>query len=55
MWRVPNTRIEFLEPWGEFVPGQGEAFLQELKRELSPGHPLEGMALVPLEGVLKTV
>jgi hypothetical protein len=48
MFGVANTMIEFLAPWYEFAPGHGETFLQELKRELSPGHQLEGLALVPL-------
>lgn len=34
-------------PW-EVTPGQGEAFLGELTRELSPGHALYGRELVPL-------
>jgi hypothetical protein len=38
------SKIEFLEPWCEFIPGQGDAFLQELKRELAPGHLLEGLS-----------
>lgn len=42
------SKIEFLEPWCEFIPGQGDAFLQELKRELAPGHLLEGLELSPL-------
>jgi hypothetical protein len=45
---VARSKIEFLAPWSEFVPGQGDAFLHELKRELSPGHPLEELELVPL-------
>jgi hypothetical protein len=48
MWRVANTKIDFLDPWCQFRPGQGEIFLQEMARELSPGHLLEGLALVPL-------
>lgn len=48
MCRVADSRIEFLEPWYDFLPGQGDAFLQELKREVSPGHPLDGLRLVPL-------
>ena len=46
--RVARSQIQFLEPWYEFLPGQGEAFLEELKRELSPGHLLENLELVPL-------
>ena len=45
---MAQSRIDFLEPWYEFVPGQGDIFLAELKRELCPGHPLEGLELVPL-------
>lgn len=45
---VRGRPIEFLKPWCDFRPGQGDAFLQELKREISPGHPLDGLALVPL-------
>ena len=46
--RVARSQIQFLEPWYDFLPGQGEAFLEELKRELSPGHLLESRELVPL-------
>jgi hypothetical protein len=45
---VARSRIEFLAPWYDFIPGQGDTFLQELKRELSPGHKLEGLDLVAL-------
>jgi len=48
MCDVAPSKIEFLEPWCDFVPGQGDSFLCELRRELSPGHPLEGLELVPL-------
>jgi hypothetical protein len=46
--RVARSQIQFLEPWYEFLPGQGEAFLEELKGELSPGHLLESLEVVPL-------
>ena len=46
--RVARSQIQFLKPWYEFLPGQGEAFLEELKHELSPGHLLESLELVPL-------
>ena len=46
--RVAGSQIQFLEPWYEFLPGQGDVFLEELKRELSPGHLLENLELVPL-------
>jgi hypothetical protein len=42
---VANTGIDFLEPWCEFVPGQADAFLRELKGELAPDHPLYTMQL----------
>jgi hypothetical protein len=45
---VVRSPIQFLEPWYEFLPGQGEAFREELKRELSAGHLLEGLELFPL-------
>ena len=48
MWRVTHPRIEFLEPWCDFVPGQADAFLRELLSELSVGHPLNGLQLSPL-------
>jgi len=32
----------------QFYSGQGDAFLSELRRELSPGHSLEGLELFPL-------
>jgi len=45
---VASSKIEFLEPWYEFIPGQADVFLTELRRELSLGHPLEGLELAPL-------
>jgi hypothetical protein len=45
---VARSQINLLEPWSGFLPGQGEAFLEELYRELSSGHLLEGRQLVPL-------
>ena len=45
---MAQGNIQFLDPWCEFIPGQGDAFLQELKSELSPGHLLYGLKLVPL-------
>jgi len=45
---VASSKINFLEPWHEFVPGQGEAFLTELRRELPLGHPLADLELLPL-------
>jgi hypothetical protein len=45
---VAGSRIEFLKPWYDFVLGQGEVFLDELRRELSPGHALEKLNLIPL-------
>ena len=45
---MAQGNIQFLDPWCEFIPGQGDAFLQELKRELSPGHLLYGLKLYPL-------
>lgn len=47
-YNVCVSKIQFLDPWCEFIPGQGEVFLEELKRELSPGHPLYGTELLPL-------
>ena len=47
-YNVRVSKIQFLEPWYDFVPGQGEAFLKELKRELPVGHLLEGVDLIPL-------
>ena len=46
--RVARSQIQFLEPWYQFLPGQGEAFLEEPKCELSPRHLLEGLELVQL-------
>lgn len=43
-----RSRIEFLEPWCAFVPGQGDAFLDELRLEVSTDHPLSGLNLLPL-------
>ena len=48
MFSVASSRIDLLEPWEEFGPGQADAFLLELSRELSPGHPLHGVQLDPI-------
>ncbi|HVW10006.1 MAG TPA: hypothetical protein VHC90_15560 [Bryobacteraceae bacterium] len=48
MFLVAKTGIDFLEPWCEFVPGQADAFLRELKCELAPDHPLYSVQLHPL-------
>ena len=50
VYNVPMAQgnIQFPEPWCEFVSGQGEAFLQELKRELSAGHTLYELKLFAL-------
>lgn len=45
---VAETGIDFLEPWCDFVPGQADAFLRELKNELAPDHPLFSVELHPL-------
>ena len=39
MFLVAKTSIDFLQPWCGFAPGQGEAFLRELKNELARDHP----------------
>ena len=48
MFLVAKTGIDFLEPRCEFVPGQADAFLRELKCELAPDHPLYSVRLHPL-------
>jgi hypothetical protein len=48
MCRVAHPRIEFLKPWCDFVPGQADAFVTELRCELSSGHPLKDLPLIPL-------
>ena len=40
-----QTQFSYLEPWKEPSAGQAEAFLRELRIELSPGHPLDGANL----------
>lgn len=45
---MAKTGIDFLEPWCQFVPGQADAFLRELKNELAPDHPLHRVQLHPL-------
>jgi hypothetical protein len=37
--------FSFPEPWRELISSQGEAFLREIRTELSPGHPLHGVNL----------
>jgi hypothetical protein len=37
--------FSFSEPWRELMSGQAEAFLREIRTELSPGHPLHGVNL----------
>lgn len=38
-------KIDFLQPWESVGPDQADAFLSELSRELSPGHPLHDFEL----------
>jgi hypothetical protein len=45
---MENPPLSLLEPWCEFVPGQADAFLRELRIELSPSHPLHGLNLAPV-------
>lgn len=45
---VATPRIELLEPWEEVHLGQADAFLLELAREISRGHPLSDVPLDPL-------
>jgi len=47
MWHVAQSGIEFLEPWCDFLPGQADAFLLELKSKLARGHRLYGLQLLP--------
>ena len=42
------SRINFLKPWEAFGLGQADSFLLELSREVSPGHPLHNLPLLPL-------
>jgi hypothetical protein len=44
---MENPPLSLLEPWCEFVPGQADAFLREIQVELSPGHPLYGVNVIP--------
>jgi hypothetical protein len=43
---VTKSRVEFIEPWCDFVPGQSSFFVDEHKRELCPdprsARPLPG-------------
>jgi hypothetical protein len=48
MFLVAESIIYFQEPWCDFVPGQADAFLRELKNELAPDHPLYSVELHPL-------
>jgi len=45
---VAETSLDFLEPMCDFVPGQADVFLRELKSELAPDHPLYSVKLHPL-------
>jgi len=36
MFLVAKASIEFQEPWCEFVPGQADVFLRELKSQAHP-------------------
>jgi hypothetical protein len=37
--------ITLLQPWGELTSSQAEAFLREIRTELSTGHSLHGVNL----------
>jgi hypothetical protein len=45
---VGPPRIDFLQPWENSGPGQANACLSELTRELSLGHPLYAVELKAL-------
>jgi hypothetical protein len=45
---MASSTTDFLEPWERFVEGQADFFVLELERELSPGHALYGLKLLPL-------
>ena len=40
---MAQGNIQFLDPWCRFIPGQGDAFLQELKREFVACHLLKAV------------
>jgi hypothetical protein len=42
---VEQPPFSFSEPWRESISSRAEAFLRELRTELSPGHPLPGVNL----------
>ena len=37
--------FSYLDPWREAIASQAEAFLRELRTEVSPGHPLHATNL----------
>lgn len=37
--------FSFSEPWRELISSEAEAFLREMRTELSPRHPLHGVNL----------
>ena len=43
-----ESSFTLLEPWEKFVPGQADAFFREFRVELSPGHALHGLELIPV-------
>jgi SAM-dependent methyltransferase len=45
---ILGSKPRFLEPWCEFVEGQGEAFIRQLVSELGRRHPLHGLVFSPL-------
>ena len=40
--------FSFSQPWRELSQEQADAVLREIRRELSPGHPLHGANLTPI-------
>jgi hypothetical protein len=42
---MEQPQLSFSEPWREPVSSQAEAFLREIRTELSLGHPLHGANL----------
>jgi hypothetical protein len=40
--------FSYLKPWKQSSAGPAEAFVRELRSELSPGHPLQGSNIIAI-------
>jgi hypothetical protein len=45
---MAHSSFSFRKPWRDFASGEAEAFMNEVRIELTPGHPLHGVNLTAM-------